>query len=162
MMKFIALMAMALLAVPAPQETALDRLVGDYVYEDYRLVLPGERTVGLEYLGIASSKLSMTGSGTITVENSMCDGSVVRQSGRILEVRLTGESGYWVAKWPDVRTSVQTRFKIEEGGLSYETRFQDPLDPRTYGHTEISRLRRLSDKVDGIESDAIARSIACP
>jgi hypothetical protein len=129
-------------SVTAASESQINRIAGNYTYDEYVMTLPTGENVGLGYLGISSSKLIIQEDKSITLIMKLLDGTTVSQTATILEMGSFRNKEYWLAKWPDVVQPVRTEYEIVSEGLTYEIRFTDPSDERLFGKIERATLVR--------------------
>lgn len=124
----------------------LQQLAGQYNYEYYRLIMLSGRMLGLKELGATSATLDIDAQGTLTLRMKMTNGKTITQIARILEVKLDGNNGYWIAQWPDMSYPVDTNISFEGNKLINRTQFENTADTPRFGSVEEALLRRITSK----------------
>jgi hypothetical protein len=123
--------------------TDIDAISGKYTYEKYKTTLRNGASLSLQNLGAKSAAIEISRSMKATLTMNMLDGRDVIAEAKIIEVKVSGSRGYFVAHWPDMNAPVREEFKLTDDGLTYFINFTNPSDPMQYGAREEAELRRV-------------------
>jgi hypothetical protein len=138
--------AILLLASSVARSAEIDAIAGQYVYDAYKTTLKNGAVLSLQQLGAKSATLAILPNMTVRMEMKMLDGTSTVTEAKILEVKTTGTSGYFMAQWPGMDYPVKEEFTIIASGLSYVIRFTNPADTTRYGAREEATLKRAGGR----------------
>lgn len=122
----------------------LSSVAGHYRYEQYLVTLPDGRTLQLRDLGATEAFLDISDT-EITLQMTMSRGNTVTQSAKILQAHFGKGTGYWKAKWPDLKGPIRANITLVGDVLTSDTRFDNPADPQ-FGSNEHAVLKRIGAK----------------
>jgi hypothetical protein len=123
----------------------VDDLFGQYTYEEYSFKWPTGQTTGFKELGASGAILEINSDMSITLTMHMLDGTDHASRAEILELHLEGDTGYLVAKWPDMTYAVRKDFTLQGNILRYVIYFNEPRDSFRYGGIDQGVLRRMPE-----------------
>jgi hypothetical protein len=142
-MKFTVLALVTLLLSDLLMAGDLSAVAGHYRYEQYVVLLPDGRMLGLKDLGASEAFLDVSQDG-ITLRMIMKAGNTVVETAKVIDSHIVNGVGYWLVQWPDMRTPVRAQITLLGDVLTSESRFDDKSDPERYGSMERAVLKRVS------------------
>jgi hypothetical protein len=145
MMKNFAV-AVFLLASTAARSAEIDLISGQYIYEAYRTTLRNGTALSLQRLGAQSATLAILPNMTLRMDMKMLDGTTTVTKAKILELKVSGQTGYFIAQWPDMNYPVREDFTFTSTRLSYIIRFTNSSDAMRYGSQEEATLKRAGER----------------
>lgn len=122
----------------------IDMISGRYIYETYSFTLPTGQSAGFKELDASGATLDIGRDMSIALTMHMLDGTDSVSHAQILELHLEQDTGYWLAKWPEMAYPVRKDFKLFGDTIRYVIRFDDSSDIYRYGGSDQGILRRLS------------------
>lgn len=144
MSKYLA--AAWLLLSVAANAADIDAIKGDYVFASYQLSLGSDIALNFDSLGVKGATLQIRADGTLRRELQLQSGASAVSEGRIVELKIEGSGGYFIAEWLEYSYPVKEEFTLTPDGFSYVIRFDNPSDAARYGGQEQATLKRASGR----------------
>ena len=116
---------------------------GKYRYEKYALTMPNGNVMSMNNIGAKSINMVFNLDDTVIMELKTLDGKIIKETATIKEIKIKGNKGYWIAKWPDINYSVRKDFTFHDDVFEYEIKFTDKSDTTRYGAVERATLRKM-------------------
>jgi hypothetical protein len=143
-MKIVLMALVGMILSGAAIAADLSAVAGHYRYEQYAVTLGDGRVLHLKDLGASEAFLDISNT-EITLQMTLNRGDTVTQSAKVLEAHFDKGSGYWVAKWPDMKGAVRANITLVGDVLTSDTRFDNQADPQ-YGSSEHAVLKRVGGR----------------
>jgi len=140
-MKILMIALVGMILAGATGAGEFSPVAGHYRYEQYVVTLPDGRTLQLKDLGVSEAFLDVSAT-EITLQMTMSRGNTVTQSAKVLEAHFSKGTGYWKAKWPDMKGPVRANITLVGDVLTSDTRFDNRADPQ-FGSNEHAVLKRI-------------------
>jgi hypothetical protein len=119
----------------------MSAVAGHYRYEQYDVKLPDGRLLHLKDLGASEAFLDISDT-EIKLRMTLNRGSDMTQAAKILEAHFDKGTGYWIAKWPDMKGPVRAKVTLVGDVLTSDTQFDNHADPQ-FGSNEHAVLKRV-------------------
>lgn len=123
-------------------DDAIDKIAGEYDYEQYYLWFRDGRVLGLGELGAKKASLEINNDKTLTLYLHMVDGEIKVVSGEIYHVEIKGKKGFWNAKWPEMDYNIRVDFSFNDEMITTKTKFENPKDKARYRTIEEAILKK--------------------
>ncbi len=124
----------------------IDKIVGKYQYDQYRLWFRDGRVLSLANLGARSATLEIKSDDTLTLNMQMSDGKTIVETATIKQLKIKGNRGYMLAQWPNMNYPVKKNFTLGKNSIRYTIRFEDKSDTARFGSVEEAVLEKVSLK----------------
>jgi hypothetical protein len=95
----------------------------------------------LKDLGASEAFLDISDT-EIKLRMTLNRGSDMTQAAKILEAHFDKGTGYWIAKWPDMKGPVRAKVTLVGDVLTSDTQFDNHADPQ-FGSNEHAVLKRV-------------------
>jgi hypothetical protein len=123
-------------------DDTIDKIAGEYDYEQYYLWFRDGRVLGLAELGAKKASLDINNDKTLTLYLHMVDGEIKVVNGVIYYVEIKGKKGFWNAKWPDMDYNIRVDFSFNDEMITTKTKFENPKDKARYRTIEEAVLKK--------------------
>ncbi len=123
-------------------DDAIEKIAGEYDYEQYYLWFRDGRVLDLTALGAKTASLEINNDKTLTLYLHMFDGEIKVANGEIYHVEIKGKKGFWNAKWPEMDYNIRVDFSFNDEGITTKTKFDNPNDKVRYHTVEEAVLKK--------------------
>lgn len=141
MYKFAFLLIMSIASALAGASD-IDKVSGNYIYSEYRLFTANGKQLGLKDIGARQVTMEIRRNNTLVMNMVMLNGAVTTTTAKVTKINIDGNSGYWIAQWPDMDYPVRSDFEFDKSSLSYSISFQVQRDTVRYGMSEKATLTK--------------------